>query len=134
MGTRSTTQIVEQYNDGDAILVNMYRQYDGYPEGHGQELVDFLNSKTIVNGFSNGMTMETHANGAGCLAAQVVDHFKQELGGIYLVPHGQTEQYNYKVIIPQHGKPQSIRIVVTDWEDKVLFDGNIEDYNLKETE
>ena len=29
----------------------IYRQYDGYPSGHGHELAQFLGSKTLVNGF-----------------------------------------------------------------------------------
>ena len=34
MGTRSLTFVYE----GDKPFVNMYRQFDGYPSGHGQEL------------------------------------------------------------------------------------------------
>ena len=47
MGTRSLTFVY----DGKEPMINMYRQYDGYPQGHGKELADFLNSGTMVNGF-----------------------------------------------------------------------------------
>ena len=40
MGTRSLTFVYE----GEKPIVNMYRQFDGYPSGHGAELAEFLNS------------------------------------------------------------------------------------------
>ena len=40
MGTRSLTFVY----DGEQPIINMYRQFDGYPSGHGQELAEFLNS------------------------------------------------------------------------------------------
>ena len=48
MGTRSLTFVY----DGDEPIVNMYRQFDGYPEGHGQELAEFLCSGKLVEGYS----------------------------------------------------------------------------------
>jgi hypothetical protein len=38
MGTRSLTFVYEE----NKPVVNMYRQYDGYIEGHGRELAEFL--------------------------------------------------------------------------------------------
>jgi hypothetical protein len=92
MGTRST---VKFYEDGEVIL-SVYQQYDGYPTGVGKELADFLNSKTIISGFS-GQTMETHANGIGCLAAQFVKEFKRSIGGLYITNKSDTQSYNYRV-------------------------------------
>lgn len=82
MGTRSLTFV----NDGEIRLVCFYRQFDGYPSGHGKDLAEFLKPFTIVNGFSSGMKEGTHANGAGCLAAQLIKHFKTDIGGIYIQP------------------------------------------------
>lgn len=79
MGTRSLTYVY----DGEEALVCMYRQYDGYPSGHGAELGEFLKDMTIVNGIPVGNTMKI-ANGADCLAAQMIAHFKKGPGGIYL--------------------------------------------------
>ena len=39
MGTRSLTFV---YNDNKKPIINLYRQYDGYPSGHGAELAEFL--------------------------------------------------------------------------------------------
>lgn len=79
MGTRSLTFVTE--DEAQPILC-MYRQMDGYPSGHGQDLYDLLNGMKMVNGL--GSNEEKIANGAGCLAAQIVAHFKDAPGGIYL--------------------------------------------------
>ena len=51
MGTRSLTRIIprqeglsfnEGHEKGELAHVNMYRQLDGYPQGHGLELAEFL--------------------------------------------------------------------------------------------
>jgi len=80
MGTRCLTIV---YDHGKPI-VNLYRQYDGYPSGHGAELAEFLGQfAAITNGISMGESRKT-ANGMGCLAAQLVAHFKQSVGGFYI--------------------------------------------------
>ena len=38
MGTRCLTYVYE----GNSPLVCLYRQFDGYPSGHGTELANFL--------------------------------------------------------------------------------------------
>ncbi len=38
MGTRSLTILCGR----DAEIAVLYRQYDGYPEGHGRELAEIL--------------------------------------------------------------------------------------------
>jgi hypothetical protein len=93
MGTRSTTKIVDERG---ITLCNMYRQYDGYFSGHGLELAEFLDGKEVINGIS-GQSMEVAANGMGCLAAQMIAHFKTDIGGIYLDSPDATEEYNYIV-------------------------------------
>ena len=83
MGTRSLTFV---YDDNGTPIINLYRQFDGYREGHGQELADFLNSiDEVVNGLTLGEKRRV-ANGMGCLAAQLVAHFKLREGGFYLYP------------------------------------------------
>ena len=68
----------------------MYRQFDGYPSGHGKELYEFLKPFTITNGISGGAKLGNSANGIGCLAGQLVCHFKKEVGNVYL--HSVTEK------------------------------------------
>ncbi len=96
MGTRCLT-IVEE--DGGAEICVLYRQYDGYPTGHGAELKSFLEGIQIVNGLGLGNQTRT-ANGMDCLAAQLIAHFKTEPGGFYLYPAGRRdcgEEYIYTV-------------------------------------
>lgn len=81
MGTRALTFVY----DGNDKIINLYRQFDGYPSAHGVELAEFLNSGEMVNGLSLD-EKEIVFNGAGDLAAQLVAHFKEEPGGFYLYP------------------------------------------------
>jgi hypothetical protein len=101
MGTRSLTFVYEKYGEVFKPVVNMYRQYDGYPTGHGAELAEFLNGGRIVNGLAQTKTVEEVVfNGMGCLAAQMVAHFKQTPGGFYIHPVDVTDcgqDYEYHI-------------------------------------
>lgn len=87
MGTRSLTFVYEESKGKEKpeAIINMYRQFDGYPTGHGQELAEFLSGGKIVNGLRIGEEGRFF-NGMGCLAAQLVANFKTESGGFYLYP------------------------------------------------
>jgi hypothetical protein len=104
MGTRCLTVFKEE--DGTEIAV-LYRQHDGYPDGHGQELADFLAGKVIINGIGGDATKDTAFNGMHCLAASVIAHFKDDIGSFYLYPagtRGMDEEYIYTVT-ESGGKP-----------------------------
>lgn len=97
MGTRCLT--VFKKEDGTEIAV-LYRQMDGYPDGHGQQLADFLADRRIVNGYNQTDEKERAFNGMSCLAAQVIAHFKDGIGDFYLQPAGTRdigEEYIYTV-------------------------------------
>jgi len=113
MGTRSLTYV---YDDTEPVVC-MYRQFDGYPSGHGQELAEFLFDGKLVNGIPFG-SKEKMFNGMGCLAAQMVAAFKDDTGGFYLLStrkdHDSWQEYEYHV-----------------YEDKVLvFSGYGKDNNV----
>lgn len=98
MGTRALTVMCDD-NFGEEIAV-LYRQFDGYLDGHGQELADLLTPLIPTNGFPN--RDEKFVNGSRCLAATIVAHFKKEVGGFYLYPAGTRnvgEEYVYVVSI-----------------------------------
>ena len=129
MGTRSTTRVV----CGDITLVNMYRQYDGYPSGHGKDLAEFLEPITMANGI--GMTEAVIANGPGCLAAQLVSHFKDGPGGIYLEPTTAVDcGQDYEYHIATHGEGAELTITcqriegLRPFRRKKIFDGSIEEF------
>lgn len=115
MGTRSLTFVYEH----DEPVVCMYRQFDGYPTGHGAELAEFLSQfEDITKGIMVGETRKT-ANGMGCLAAQMIGHFKVGAGGFYLFPTSSKdvgEEYDYHI--------HDHKVVVNDsWTKKNLFTG-----------
>ena len=90
MGTRSITCVLD---DRGNKIIEMYKQYDGYPSGLGKELVDFINGGVITNGISMAETRVVF-NGIECFAAQLVAHFKSGAGGIYL--HAPTTKWANK--------------------------------------
>lgn len=122
MGTRSLTHIKQ---DGKT-LVTIYRQYDGYPEGLGKELYDFLKDFTVLNGY--GKKEPKLANGIGCLAAQVVDQLKDGIGNVYLYPPDSSdcgEEYVYTIYLLD----DKIHLKLTDDSgETVFFDGPVTGY------
>lgn len=118
MGTRSLTYV---YSHGEPVVC-MYRQYDGYPTGHGAELAEFLNGTSVYNGMD-------------CLAALMVAYFKKEPYNFYLYPtklnQACGQEYEY------HLHQNKISVVVPDETDRVLFEGSWEDFakycDVKET-
>lgn len=129
MGTRSLTTFVETYKDNSGKkvkneIVTMYRQYDGYMEGHGKDLADFLAGGELVNGF--GMDDKVVFNGMGCLSAQVVAHFKDGVGGFYLQRANKNsgENYRYKVIGDLETKEITIEVFEVGNRAKKIFSGS----------
>ena len=93
MGTRSLTRIIPRqeglsYSDGhtraELALVNVYQQYDGYPEYMAVEYAKWLKEIKIVNGLGTDKKLNEIANGAGCFAAQFIAKFKDQAGQLYL--------------------------------------------------
>lgn len=106
MGTRSITRIYEI--DGTQVA-EIYRQYDGYFEGHGVELATIMEGMIVVNGIS-GKERGVVANGMGCLAAQVVAALKIDKASkgtnnpraIWLRAASQdVEEYQYEIRLPE---------------------------------
>lgn len=121
MGTRSLTYVYESYQAEHTPVVCMYRQYDGYMEGHGLELAEFLTPYTVVNGLGVD-TDGKIANGMGCLAAQLVAHFKTEAGQFYLhapvLNQDACQDYEYHVF-----NDKVVVYNVGSNNDNVVFDG-----------
>ena len=119
MGTRSLTFVY----DGKEPMINMYRQFDGYPSHHGSKLAEFLNSfDAIVNGIRVGDNRKI-ANGMGCLAAQLIAHFKIDAGGFYMYPVTAKDcgqEYEYHVY--------ENKVVVKN-PTEVIFSGTWTEFN-----
>jgi len=122
MGTRSNTIIIDE----DKPLINMYRQMDGYPSGHGAELAQFLAPIKMVNGL--GGDPGPVANGGGCLAAQMIAHFKDGPGHIYVGDiDDESNDYTYRVRVYTFDPSAGIQIEVLSYGDKV-FEGGPEQF------
>ncbi len=135
MGTRALTFVYE----GTKPIINLYRQYDGYPSGHGAELAQFLEGFKVGNGIGGNMPSR-YANGMGCLAAQLVAKFKTEAGQFYLHSPEATEcgqDYEYHV----YSKDGELRVRVTDRgynmfgltmsdTNASIFDGTVAEFKL----
>ena len=124
MGTRSLTCVL---NNNKKYIITMYRQYDGYPEGHGKELANFLKKITIINGIS-GQKMGDAANGIECLAAQMVAHFKNDIGGIYLYPP-KTRDVGEEYIYTIYPVGYKIYMKVQSFDNKAFFDDNVNEFD-----
>jgi hypothetical protein len=132
MGTRSLTIVRNGNEPKSKRIITMYRQMDGYPEGHGIQLAEFLSQITLVNGWSMGEKRKV-ANGVGCLAAQLVAHFKGgTVGGFYLEAgsdrdakgtHG--EEYIYEIFADTFDIETGIKLTCYSvYDKKLIFSGS----------
>lgn len=106
MGTRSITHITFTRNGAQTPIVSFYRQYDGYPEGHGMEMAKFLAGFPKDNGPSDQRAIGNCHNGHDDLAFQLLAHLKREPFNHYLIPVGESnmgEEYVYEVDFAEEG-------------------------------
>jgi hypothetical protein len=119
MGTRCLTYVYE----GETPIICIYRQFDGYPSGHGVELSEFLTQIKIGAGLPGKPELFSYANGMGCLAAQMIVFFKKSPGGFYIHPidHGQDcwQDYEYHVF--------ENKVIVKN-PTEVIFEGSYDEF------
>ena len=94
MGTRSITHIHEMksLDVDEKIVCSFYRQYDGYPTGHGKDLAEWLTSKGLKNGIGSDFIKGTHFNRAGTMAVKLCNHIQDE-SGCEIMPTGEKSDY-----------------------------------------
>lgn len=137
MGTRSITNVVDENGD---VYVSLYRQFDGYPSGHGKELADWLEGAIIGNGISSNPP-SGFFNGVGDLACRLVSFFKDDhnsIGSFYLVPPGSGWGADYTYTLTgvdpgfssNSGATGSITIKVDHYSEETVFLGSIEEFNI----
>jgi hypothetical protein len=102
MGTRSTTKI---YEDGQLLLA-IYKQYDGYPDGWGQQLKDFFHKGVFVNGIRRADDI-LQFNGVGDFVLLLVKEFKEGTGGLYAATENNEQEYNYVIEFDHNEKNYS---------------------------
>ena len=130
MGTRSLTTFKEDHNNEEIVV--LYRQFDGYPEGHGIDLFRFLNKMNMVNGIAGGEKRKI-SNGMSCLAAQMVSYFKDEPGSFYLYradTRDVGEEYIYTIYV-NHDIDNNEREIMIRVE-KTAYDESFENKSMEE--
>ena len=134
MGTRSLTVFNDTYENKEICV--LYRQYDGYPEGHGTDLLNFLKDMKVVNGINSENEKWKISNGMDCLAAQIVSHFKSGPGYFY-INRADTRDVGEEFIYTLYYKNNDLHIKVEDTYENddikqpdghLLFDGIINEY------
>ena len=139
MGTRSLTTFKEDHTDEEIVV--LYRQFDGYPEGHGMDLFRFLNKMNMVNGIKPQEKRKI-SNGMSCLAAQMISYFKEEPGGFYLYradTRDVGEEYVYTIYVNHNDDDNKNKIMVkvekTSYDEdfknrfmEEIFDGQVDNY------
>ncbi len=135
MGTRSLTIVKKSLSQSTKELVVIYKQTDGYPEGMGMKLANFLEGYKIINGIPPDPDPKS-ANGMHDLAAQLVAALMNGIGEIYLYPSGTRDVWEEFIyyIYPSTNNTLRIRTVETYHKtdpktseqvivEKVIFDG-----------
>ena len=131
MATRSLIRFAKR-EDGvsfsehpERVEVQVYKHYDGYPEGHPVDLAKFLNEFKIVNGL--GRDTYKRSNGLTCLAAQYIAEFKEQPGDLYVEnpdsKHGDLDYITYVWGDYHKGIWMSIFRVGYEKEDNCIFVG-----------
>jgi hypothetical protein len=133
MGTRTLVHI----KDGKKTITTIYRQFDGYPTGMGEDIKKILNNGEveILNGYSGSSKSPAQFNGVGCLAAYLVGELKQQkIGNIYLFSPNEKncgEEYIYTLTV----KEGDVFLKVLDvYSKKTLFNGILKDFCGKKAE
>jgi hypothetical protein len=79
------------------VVCSFYRQYDGYPSGHGDDLAEWLKDKNLVNGKSPDFRDGIDHNRAGQIAIELMHYLKSETS-IEVIPTGSgREEFEYRV-------------------------------------
>lgn len=134
MGTRSNVVI----KDGRTTLLRIYRQFDGYPEGIGDDIKRILNNGDVelVNGYSLGAKIPKTFNGIADLGAYLLGKLKgNDIGNVYLdVPKplkvddwgGMSIEYEYTL----SDKKGKLHLVIKGYR-KTLYEGLLKDADMK---
>jgi hypothetical protein len=132
MGTRSLTIVRDEH---DKEILTLYRSASGNLLEHGEELLRFLTGFRICSGFGLAKAQGKWANGMGCLAAQLVSHFKHGMGTFYLIKPGQrgwNEEYIYTITAPRgdNGTVNLIIEAIYGEKSHLLYKGNVNNCDL----
>ena len=97
MATRASIIMKEE---GKPMLA-IYKHWDGYPSGLGEQLKTIINNGKLVNGLSTKDKIGEVFNGVGCMFASIIAILKTQPGDVYVTSIdsvGQSgEEYIYEI-------------------------------------
>lgn len=103
------------------VYALVYHHMDGYPEGAGLKLVNFIQSKEMVNGISD---LYNQFNGFGCMVAQYISKFKgNKAGYTYVYPISDNLEdidVEFKYYVTWNEKNKLFTISINDSEEVTL--------------
>lgn len=138
MGTRSLT--VFKGDDGGQEIAVLYRQFDGYPSGHGNNLKT-ITPQFLTNGLQVGKDHRKTANGMSDLAVRTVCGLKmlnliedslkihEDAGNFYLEPAGTRDMGEEWVYVLSPSGENVYLEVIYCHEGKTVFSGYLKDFN-----
>ena len=127
MGTRSLTFVKDHDNEP---VINMYRQFDGYPSGMGADL--FRIPRRITHSKRHEawrkQTYSQWCTLSSCSACESLQ--SRSAGGIYLYPTTDTDcwqEYEYHIQVVENSKGKEVlHIQVYDnYKKEWLFKGTV---------
>lgn len=137
MSTRCITDVMNE--DGE-LLVRIFRHWDGYPAGHGEEIFEtFGQTKLLTDGYDKETAPE-YANGMGCFAAQLIAKLKgDKIGSIYIEPAGKEFDFQkywvidyYYILYVKNGEiwfnVNEVEYERNGAKVKFLWDGRLADF------
>jgi hypothetical protein len=125
MGTRSLTLV----KDGKETILNLYEQFDGYPDGLGAEYKRLFQGWRLTNGYSGGQSTKTRwSNGMGCFAATLVAAQKTDIGDVYLYPT-IVRDYGQEYVYTFSEKDNRLWLKLTGGMKFVLYEGFLDDFD-----
>ncbi len=107
-------------------LVTIYKHSGGQPSQFGQSLADFLvGFDDILPDRKKATELNRHAVGGGCLAAQLIKHFKEAPGEVYIAPSDFTREVIYDI----YCKDEQPTLLACEYYEERVFDGLPEDFD-----
>lgn len=127
MGTRAIIHVHGGGRDSE-VLTTIYRQFDGYPDGLGDDIKTALGGKELVNGYNDP---KRQVNGMGCAAAMLIGALKGgECGNVYVYKPNASdvgEEYTYRL----YAADRKLMLEIDGYEegDEPLYSGPLDDFD-----
>jgi len=139
MGTRSLTHIYDAPvtpKTKPKPLLTFYRQYDGYPSGHGALISKVFKGRTLTNGYGDALKQ---VNGMNNAAAMLIGSYytgahdetqPMACGNLYIQKPGAKdygEEYTYH--LHPNAKGDGFHLRVIDYKNRPIFEGPLDEFD-----